>query len=99
MSVKFGAETVKQVADLARLRLSESEVARFSGQLADVLSYVEKLGEVDTKGVEPLTHALDLQPATRPDEQRPSPGAETMLGAAPEHLHDGFKVPQVMGGS
>lgn len=92
------ADTVRRVAELARLQLTADEVAKFTAQLGSVLGYIEKLNAVDTKTVEPMTHALDLPPALRPDEVTTSPGVEKMLGSAPETLHDQFKVPQVIGG-
>jgi aspartyl-tRNA(Asn)/glutamyl-tRNA(Gln) amidotransferase subunit C len=94
----FGPETVTRVADLARLQLTPEETNRFAAQLASVLAYIEKLNELDTTQVEPLTHPLELDTPLRPDVARPSPGAAAMLESAPEHLYDSFKVPQVMGG-
>lgn len=98
MSSKFGETTLNKVADLARLQLSAAEVEKFSQQLSEILGYIEKLNELDTSKVEPLTHALELSTPLRPDEAKPSSGAETMLSCAPEHLYESFKVPQVMGG-
>jgi aspartyl-tRNA(Asn)/glutamyl-tRNA(Gln) amidotransferase subunit C len=96
--VEFGPETVRKVADLARLKLSDDEVQKFTVQVSNVLGYIEKLNEINTDGVEPMTHALDLLTPTREDVARPSPGAERMTGLAPDALHEQFKVPQVMGG-
>ena len=95
---QFGEETVRKVAELARLRLNDQEVAKFTEQLGNVLGYIEKLAQLDTSKVEPLTHPLELATPMRADEAVASPGAETILSAAPEHLHDSFKVPQVLGG-
>jgi aspartyl-tRNA(Asn)/glutamyl-tRNA(Gln) amidotransferase subunit C len=94
----FGEETVRKVAELARLKLSDQEVARFAEQVGDILEYVEKLNALNTDGVEPLTHALDLTTAFRDDQTQESPGAEEMTRLAPESLYENFKVPQVMGG-
>ena len=97
--MKFDSQTVQKIADLARVQLSNDEVTKFASQLEGVLEYINKLNELNTSGVEPLTHALDLDTPTRAaDEVRASPGANQMLASAPEHLHDSFKVPQVLGG-
>lgn len=93
----FGVETVKRVAELARLQLTDPEATKFAGQIGDVLKYVKKLNAVDTSGVEPMTNALEIGTPTRPDEVVPSPGPSTMVGAAPESVFDSYKVPQVMG--
>ena len=94
----FGEDTVRKVAELARLSLTDAEVKLFAGQLGQVLSYIDKLSAVDTRNVEPLTHPLELETALRDDEPRPSPGAEIMTALAPEHLYENFKIPQVIGG-
>lgn len=97
--MQFSEDTVRKVAELARIQLTQDEVSKFSSQVGKVLGYIEKLNELNTENVEPLTHALELATPTRAtDEARPSPGADVMLASAPEKLHDGFKVPQVIGG-
>ena len=96
--MKFSEDIVRKVAELARLKLTDAEVTKFTAQLGNVLGYIEKLKTLDTLNVEPLTHALDLVTPTRPDEMIASPGAEVILSVAPEHLYESFKVPQVIGG-
>ncbi len=90
----------RQVAALARLELSENEVKTFSSQLSQIIKYVEKLQEVDVKGVEPLSHPIDLPTPLRPDVVLASPtdleGKPKVLQAAPEVLYDGFKVPPIL---
>lgn len=95
---KLDETTLRKVAELARLQLGDAEVKNFTVQVGKVLEYIEKLSAIDTTGVEPLTHALDLVMPTRADETRPSPGTGAILACAPEHLYESFKVPQVMGG-
>lgn len=96
--MKFGEETVRKAAELARLDLSDEEIRRFAGQLSSIVQYVHKLNELDTTNVEPMSHALDLETPMRDDVARPSPGAPKMLATAPEELYESFKVPQVLGG-
>ena len=95
---KFGADTVRKVADLARLQLDEAEVTKFTQQVGQILEYVEKLNWLDTSKVEPLMNPFDVTTPLRPDEVCPSPGAEEMVSLAADHLFDSYKVPQVMGG-
>lgn len=97
--MSFGKETVRKVAELARMQLTDAETEKFAEQLGQVLKYIETLNEVDTAGVDPMTHALELTtPMRAVDEAWQSPGVTTMLESAPDSLHDSYKVPQVLGG-
>ena len=90
---------VKHVAHLARLSLNDKELEAYSGQLAAILSYIGKLNEVDTKDVQPTSHALPtLKNVFRKDVLRPSLAAEDVLKNAPAREGDFFKVPQVIEG-
>ncbi len=95
--VSFDENTVKKVADLARLQLSSEEVQAFSKQLGSILGYIEKLNQLDTSKVEPMTNGLDIPTPRRADEERKNPGVEKMLSVAPESIYDNYKVPQVLG--
>jgi aspartyl-tRNA(Asn)/glutamyl-tRNA(Gln) amidotransferase subunit C len=86
-------EQVLHVARLARLKLSEDEVERMSGELSTILDHIEKIGELDLDEVEPTSHVVQVENVLRPDEPRPSWPRERMLGEAPEATEDGFKVP------
>jgi len=98
--VEVNEKLTRQVAELARLELSDQEVQVFTSQLGGILKYVEQLQEVNVQGVEPLTHPLDLATPLRPDEVRPSPldqeGKPKVLRSAPDVLYDGFKVPPIL---
>lgn len=74
---------VKKLASLARLGLSESEVAKFTHQLDDILGFFEKLEEVDTSGVEPIAQITGLSDITRPDEVEASAFAGELLACSP----------------
>ena len=87
---------VDYVARLARLRLSEEEAERFTSQLARIVGYVEKLGELDTEGVEPTSHVVPLRNVTRKDDIRPSLDREKALGLAPRSDGTFYKVPKVI---
>jgi aspartyl-tRNA(Asn)/glutamyl-tRNA(Gln) amidotransferase subunit C len=86
-------EQVLHVARLARLKLSEEEVERMSGELSTILDHIEKIGELDLDEVEPTSHVVQVENALRPDEPRPSWPRERMLGEAPDASDDGFRVP------
>ncbi len=89
------ADVIK-VASLARLEFSESELAEFTEQLAKIVTFVEQLGEVDTSGVEPLAHPVEVHSVVRADEQREGLSRESALANAPNHDDEFFLVPPVM---
>ena len=86
-------EQVLYVARLARLELTEEEVARMSGELSAVLDHIEKIGELDLDGVAPTTHVVEVSNALRPDEPAPSLPREIALEQAPAVADGGFLVP------
>ncbi len=87
---------VKYVAHLARLSLTPEEEKKIGDQLGHILSYIEKLKEVDVSGVEPTAHAFPLTNVTRPDEVRPSLSQEEALKNAPAQANGLFMVPQII---
>jgi aspartyl-tRNA(Asn)/glutamyl-tRNA(Gln) amidotransferase subunit C len=86
-------EQVLHVAKLARLRLSEEEVERMSGELSSILEHVERITELDLEGVEPTSHVVDVENVLRPDEPRPCLSRERALENAPDATDEGFRVP------
>jgi aspartyl-tRNA(Asn)/glutamyl-tRNA(Gln) amidotransferase subunit C len=93
---KITIEQVKQVAKLARLNLSEAQIAQFSTQLSDILQYVEKLNQLDTANIEPLAHCLPVSNCLREDIITPSLGAEKTLANAPDSDGQFFIVPKIL---
>jgi aspartyl-tRNA(Asn)/glutamyl-tRNA(Gln) amidotransferase subunit C len=93
------AEDVRRTAALARLALSDSEVAEMTVQLGRVLEYVAILGELDTTDVEPMAHAVELRNVFRSDEPTESLPREESLSNAPRTDGRYFLVPPVIGGS
>jgi aspartyl-tRNA(Asn)/glutamyl-tRNA(Gln) amidotransferase subunit C len=87
---------IKYVAHLARLALTPEEEQKIGSQLGDVLSYIEKLKEVDVSNVEPTAHAFPLVNVTRPDELRPSLANEEALRNAPATANGLFIVPKIV---
>ncbi|MBW4621184.1 MAG: Asp-tRNA(Asn)/Glu-tRNA(Gln) amidotransferase subunit GatC [Cyanosarcina radialis HA8281-LM2] len=89
-------EQVQKVARLARLELTPTEEEQFTTQLGSILDYFEQLGELNVKGVEPTTRAIDVSNVTRADELVVDPNREAILQAAPDGEGDFFKVPQIL---
>lgn len=94
MSVSI--KEVERVATLARLEFTEDEKETFTHQLNDILSYMEKLNELDTSNVEPLSHVIELQNVFREDKVEQSPSRDEMLKNAPSKNEKFFKVPKVI---
>ncbi len=86
---------VRHVAGLARLAITEDEVTHFTEQLTKILEFAEQLDELDTTGVIPTTHALDLKNVMRKDEVRPSLPREEVERMAPDWENGQVRVPAV----
>ncbi|MBF0422962.1 MAG: Asp-tRNA(Asn)/Glu-tRNA(Gln) amidotransferase subunit GatC [Magnetococcales bacterium] len=90
------AETVKHVANLARLKVDESGLPALVRQLSDILGLVEQLNELDTGNVVPMSHALDQPMPERADEVTNSNRREAMLANAPDTSQGYFRVPKII---
>jgi aspartyl-tRNA(Asn)/glutamyl-tRNA(Gln) amidotransferase subunit C len=88
---------VEKVALLARLRLSDAELETITGQLGDIVGYVDLLGEVNTEGVEPMAHAIEVANVFRDDQVAASLPRDEALANAPHHDDRGYLVPAVLG--
>ena len=89
---------VEYIAELARLKFKDEELEKFTEQLNGILSYVEKLNELDTSNVEPLSHPISGSNVFRDDIVKPSIDREEALKNAPDRNELFFKVPKVIGG-
>ncbi len=96
MAGEIDAERVRQIARLARLRLSDDEVVLFTGQLGAILEYVRQLDTVPTDGVEPLAHPLPVTNVLRDDRPAPTLDTEAALRNAPQREGPFFRVPKVL---
>ena len=96
MTARLTEQDVIKVASLARLQLSDEEVESFTSQLADVLSYVELLGELDVSGVEPMAHAVEQRNILRDDVVQESLTPDEALRNAPKSDGRYFMVPPVL---
>lgn len=88
---------VEKVSLLARLRLNNAELDAMTTQLGQVLTYVEQLAELDTEGVEPMAHALDVANVLVDDCVQPSLPREAALANAPHRDEACYLVPAVLG--
>ena len=89
-------ETVKRVAQLARLGMSDEEINVLQGQLSVILENIAKLQEVDVSGVSPTAHASRLSNIMRDDIPQPSYPPEVLLANAPDQEDNCLKVNAVL---
>ena len=87
---------VQQVAVLARIQLRDDEVTRLSGQLNDILKYVQQLQAIPVTNVPPTSHVLALSNVTRPDQSQPSVRPDEVLAIAPARHGQLYKVPKII---
>ncbi|HMA85194.1 MAG TPA: Asp-tRNA(Asn)/Glu-tRNA(Gln) amidotransferase subunit GatC [Desulfosalsimonadaceae bacterium] len=94
--MKISREEVLHVADLARLTVDDEAVGMFAEQLGSILEYVEKLGAVDTSGITPTAHAVEMANAFRKDDTTHHLQRDAALANAPEAEEGHFIVPKVI---
>ncbi|MEI7835667.1 MAG: Asp-tRNA(Asn)/Glu-tRNA(Gln) amidotransferase subunit GatC [Planctomycetota bacterium] len=92
-------DQVRHIGRLARIELTDDQAAAFGRQLADIVGYFDKLKELDTTGVEPMVHALEVANVLAADVAEASLDAQAALANAPDRDGDFFKVPKVIGDS
>jgi len=89
---------IEKVSLLARLQLTEDEIESLTSELGQIVAYVDQLSEVDTEGVAPMAHAVEVSNVFSSDEVKPSLPREKALANAPSHNERGYLVPPVLGG-
>ena len=89
-------QEVRWVAHLARLELGDDELAAITNQLSAIIEYVRQLQNLNTDGIEPLAHALDIRNVFRDDEPAPSLMVDAALANAPARKGDFYSVPAVL---
>lgn len=94
MSVDF--DTVKRVARLARIAVTPEEAERMTGELNQILGFVEQLGEVDVTGVEPMTSVIPMEMKKREDVVTDGAKADDVVANAPMTQDNFFLVPKVV---
>jgi aspartyl-tRNA(Asn)/glutamyl-tRNA(Gln) amidotransferase subunit C len=94
--MKLSPEEVKKIAHLARLAISEAEVEKFAGQLSSILDFIERLNQLDTKGVEPTSYTSVSGTPLREDVAVENRAREVIIKNAPDSEGPLFKVPKVI---
>lgn len=94
--MKITKKEVEHVARLARLELSEQEKETLTDQLSNILTYVEQLNELDTNGVEPTSHVLDINNVMREDVPEASLPQDLALANGPDKALGHYKVPKII---
>jgi aspartyl-tRNA(Asn)/glutamyl-tRNA(Gln) amidotransferase subunit C len=92
----ISSKEVEYVAHLARLEISGEEKDKLTSQLNDILLYIDKLNELDTQGIEPMSHAIAVTNSFRADTILDSIGTKTSLANAPDARGEFFRVPKVI---
>ena len=90
-------ETIEYVGILAKLDLSEEDRENAKKDMADMLDYIDKLGELDTDGIEPMSHIFPYDNVMREDVVANGDGSEDTLKNAPERNDMSFVVPKTVG--
>jgi aspartyl-tRNA(Asn)/glutamyl-tRNA(Gln) amidotransferase subunit C len=96
---RITADEVRELALLARLRLSDQEVTAMTDNLGAILEYVDALRALDTASIEPMTHAVPFDCPTRADEVKPSLTPDEALANAPRRDGEFFQVPRILPGA
>ncbi len=89
-------ETVKYVAHLARIELKPKELEKLSGQLQDILVFIDKLKKIEIKDINPTSHILPINNVLREDKPKESLAVEQVLKDAPQRKGNFFIVPKVI---
>ena len=90
-------QTIREVARLARLNLTDDEATLFASQLGDVLGAIDQLKQLDVENVKPMPHAYDQFNVFREDKESPGMAVDEALANAPDKDEPFFKVPKVLG--
>jgi aspartyl-tRNA(Asn)/glutamyl-tRNA(Gln) amidotransferase subunit C len=89
-------EEVEHIAALARLRLTDDEIARYREQLSAILDYMARLRQLDTSAIEPTATVLPVRTVLRSDVVTPSLSPAELLANAPDAEANMFRVPPVL---
>lgn len=95
--MELSHQEVRRIAELAKLDLTDEEVALYAGQLSHVLGYFQRLQELDTTHIPPTASVLPLKNVMRPDEPAPPLSPEEVVANAPDALDNQFRVNAVFG--
>ncbi len=94
--MRIDPQQAEYVAGLSRLKMSPAELEKFAAQLSEIVSYFDKLNELDTSDAEPLTNPSGGENVFRPDAPRPSLPREQALANSPEQTRGCYRAPRVI---
>jgi len=94
--MSLDTETVRRIADLARIRVPEAQLAAIAADLNGIMRWIEQLNEVDTEGVAPMTGVADFPLPMRDDVVTDGGQPEKVLSNAPDRAENFFAVPKVV---
>lgn len=89
-------DLIKYLESLARITLTEDEEKKVGAELQDILAYIDMLNELDTEGVEAVSHSFPITNVFRKDEVAPSLSPEEIVANAPESSDGAFVVPKTV---
>ena len=89
-------DEVKYIASLSRLEFNESELDDFTNEFNQILNYIDKLNELDTENIKPLSHPIEKKNVFREDKLVASISRDEALKNAPDKTDDYFKAPKVI---
>lgn len=89
-------EDVKKIAHLARLNLSENDIATYTPQLSHILQFIEQMNQTDTANIEPIAHSLDVSQRLRADKVTEENMRDKFQGIAPQVEAGLYLVPKVI---
>ena len=94
--MKITEELVDYISTLSRLKLPEEEKEKMTGELEQILAYMDTLNALDTSGVEPMSHVFPVKNVLREDEVKPSSPRQALLANAPAPDEAAFLVPKAV---
>jgi aspartyl-tRNA(Asn)/glutamyl-tRNA(Gln) amidotransferase subunit C len=94
--VKVTKKDVEHVAKLARLGLTDGEKEKFTEQLSNILDYAEAINKLDTKDIQPTSHAIPMKNVMREDKCIPFADSASILANAPSGSDNMFIVPKIL---
>lgn len=97
MANKISDETIEYVGILAKLELSDTEKEDAKADMEKMLDYIDTLNELDTSGIEPMSHVFPVNNVFREDVVTNGDGREETLANAPQRKEDTFEVPRTIG--
>jgi aspartyl-tRNA(Asn)/glutamyl-tRNA(Gln) amidotransferase subunit C len=94
--VELSLDTVRAIAELAKLELTEDEITLYAGQLSHILGYFDHLSQLDTSHIDPIASVLPLTSVMRDDTVKPALNPDVALSNAPSAQEQQFRVSAVL---